>query len=98
METGADGIELDVRLSRDGVPVVMHDETLRRTGSRKESVASLTARQLSEVDAGSWFKLANPQHARFDYTGERVPALDEVFRIVSGSQSVVGESPSDNLC
>ena len=39
---GADGVEFDVRLSRDGIPVVFHDETLFRTARRKERVDSLT--------------------------------------------------------
>ena len=34
-ETGCDGIELDVQLTKDGVPVIMHDETIDRTGTGK---------------------------------------------------------------
>ena len=64
MEFGADGIELDVRLSRDGVPVVGHDATLRRTGLREEAVASITAKELGEIDAGTWFNRAQPRRAR----------------------------------
>jgi len=80
MESGADGIELDVRLSRDGVPVVIHDATLRRTGLRQEAVARMTAKQLGEVDAGSWFNRAHPQRTREEYARECVPTLDQVFR------------------
>jgi glycerophosphoryl diester phosphodiesterase len=78
---GADGIELDVRLSRDGVPLVIHDETLRRTGLRQESVAEMNAQRLGEVDVGSWFNRAYLQHAREDYARECVPTLDQVFRL-----------------
>jgi glycerophosphoryl diester phosphodiesterase len=53
IESGADGIELDVRLSRDGVPVVIHDATLQRTGLRSEAVATLSAEHLATVDVGS---------------------------------------------
>src|SRR5471032_2378857 len=81
MESGAAGIELDVRLSRDGVPVVIHDATLRRTGLREEAVAKLTARQLGDVDAGSWFNHAHPKRARPDYAREGVPTLDQVFQL-----------------
>jgi glycerophosphoryl diester phosphodiesterase len=84
MVDGADGIELDVRLSRDGVPVVIHDETLRRTGLRRESVAEMSAKQLGEVDAGSWFNRAHPKHAREDYARECVPTLDQVLRLFRG--------------
>ena len=51
VEVGADGIELDVRLSKDGVPVVIHDATLTRTGGINNRVADLTAEQLSRVVA-----------------------------------------------
>jgi glycerophosphoryl diester phosphodiesterase len=81
MESGADGIELDVRLARDCVPVVIHDATLRRTGLRKEAVASMTAKQFGKVDAGTWFNRAHPRRAREEYTREFVPTLDQVFRL-----------------
>ena len=81
MESGADGIELDVRLSRDGVPVVIHDGTLRRTGLQPEAVATLSAEQLATVDVGSWFDRASPQQARAEYASERVPTLAQVFRL-----------------
>jgi glycerophosphoryl diester phosphodiesterase len=81
MESGTDGIELDVRLSRDGVPVVIHDATLRRTGLREEAVAGMDAKQLGEVDAGSWFNRAHPKRAREEYAREGVPTLDQVFRL-----------------
>jgi glycerophosphoryl diester phosphodiesterase len=84
MESGADGIELDVRLSRDGVPVVIHDATLQRTGLRDEAIAAMDAKQLCEVDAGSWFKHAYPNRAREEYARECVPTLDQVFRLLRG--------------
>jgi len=53
--SGADGLELDVHLSHDGVPVVIHDETVERTTDGHGAVASLTLSQLSNLNAGSWF-------------------------------------------
>ena len=52
---GADGLEIDVQLSRDGVPVVIHDRTLDRTTDRKGPVNALTATELARVDAGYHF-------------------------------------------
>lgn len=46
---GADGIEFDVRLSQDGVPVIIHDETLQRTHGVRKRVADMTADELREV-------------------------------------------------
>lgn len=50
---GADGIEFDVRLTRDGVPVVIHDETLYRTGGVRRRVADLSLDQLNKFDVPS---------------------------------------------
>ncbi len=82
MESGADGIELDVRLSRDGVPVVIHDATLRRTALREEAVARMSAKQLGKIDAGSWFNRAHPRSAREEFARESVPTLDQVFELL----------------
>lgn len=51
-DLGADGIECDIRLSADGVPVVHHDPTLDRTTNRRGPLDRLTARELAAVDAG----------------------------------------------
>jgi glycerophosphoryl diester phosphodiesterase len=52
---GADGLEIDVQLSRDGVAVVIHDRTLDRTTDRRGPVNALTAAELAGVDAGYHF-------------------------------------------
>jgi glycerophosphoryl diester phosphodiesterase len=48
-------IEFDVQLSRDGVPVIIHDETLERTTNGAGLVAEHTIAELAKLDAGSWF-------------------------------------------
>ncbi|MGH9312835.1 MAG: glycerophosphodiester phosphodiesterase [Vicinamibacterales bacterium] len=53
---GADGFEIDVRLSRDGEIVVIHDETVDRTTNARGPVASMTAGELASVDAAYWFR------------------------------------------
>lgn len=50
---GADGIEFDVRLSRDGVPVIIHDDTLQRTHGLRRRVVDLTAEELRSVSVPS---------------------------------------------
>jgi glycerophosphoryl diester phosphodiesterase len=79
MRDKADGIELDVRLARDGVPVVIHDADLWRTGQRKVSVVDKTSKQLAAIDVGSWFNATHPQLARAEYASEGVPTLARVF-------------------
>lgn len=49
IEAGADGIEFDVRLSGDGVPVIIHDDTLQRTHGLRRRVADMTAEELRNV-------------------------------------------------
>ncbi len=56
LSLGADGLELDVHLSRDGVVVVHHDATLERTTGSHGRLAALTADELARVDAGYWFQ------------------------------------------
>jgi glycerophosphoryl diester phosphodiesterase len=53
VDVGADAIELDVRLARDGTPVVIHDAMLDRTTSARGPVASRTAEELAAVQVGS---------------------------------------------
>jgi glycerophosphoryl diester phosphodiesterase len=66
LSLGADGVELDVHLSRDGVVVVHHDETLERTTDAQGPIAARTADELARVDAGYRFtpdpKAAAPAH------------------------------------
>src|SRR3954447_960778 len=58
MELGADGIETDVRVTRDGVLVLLHDETVDRTTDGTGLVAELCRAELDALDAGSWFEAA----------------------------------------
>lgn len=74
---GADGLELDVQLSSDGVPMVIHDHTLERTTDRTEPVSALTADDLARVDAGHRFE----RDGAFTFRGQGIgiPRLDTVL-------------------
>jgi glycerophosphoryl diester phosphodiesterase len=72
-ELGADMVELDVRLTIDGHPVVLHDPTLDRTTSGTGRVAERTLAEIRALDAGSHFGPA--------FAGERVPGLAEVLGV-----------------
>ncbi|MEP6708443.1 MAG: glycerophosphodiester phosphodiesterase family protein [Pyrinomonadaceae bacterium] len=84
---GADGIEFDVRLAGDGVPVVIHDAELRRVGRRPGNVSSLTSAELGECEVGSWFNHRFPALAQKSYASERVPTLKQLFRFIAGSEA-----------
>lgn len=74
IQKGADGIELDAKLTADGHVIVFHDITVERTTNGKGKVASLTLDAIRELDAGSWF------HSKFANT--KPPLLEEVFEAV----------------
>ena len=74
---GADGLEIDVQLSADGIPVVIHDRTLDRTTDRTGPVNGLTAAELARVDAGFHFQI----DGTFPFRGQGIglPTLDAVL-------------------
>jgi glycerophosphoryl diester phosphodiesterase len=74
-ELGAEMIELDAQLTRDGAVVVMHDWTLERTTDGQGPVGARTLEDIRRLDAGSWFGPA--------FCGERVPTLAEVLGAVT---------------
>src|SRR5215207_11286279 len=81
LELGADWIEMDVHLSRDGAVVVIHDETLDRTTNGHGLVRDCNLAELTALDAGVWFSPA--------YAGERIPTLDELLAFARDRQTVV---------
>ena len=89
LELGADYIEQDLQLTKDGVLVVLHDETLDRTarptaesqpGDCTGLVIEHTLEQIKTCEVGSWFNEAYPQYADPSYVGLEIPTLEEVFQ------------------
>ena len=76
LRQGADGVELDTHLSRDGQPIVLHDFTLDATTDGQGQAADYTLAQLKKLDAGSWFGA--------DFAGQRIPSLDDVLAAFGG--------------
>ena len=74
---GARAIEFDVHLTRDGVPVVMHDGKVERTTNGKGAIADLTAAEIRTLDAGRW--------RGAEFAGEQVPTLEEVLALAAGA-------------
>jgi glycerophosphoryl diester phosphodiesterase len=87
MAAGADGLELDVHLSADGVPVVLHDPTLDRTTSATGPLAALTASELARVDAGCRFTSSGG--FPFRNQGIGVPTLRDVLRRYTDTRLIV---------
>jgi glycerophosphoryl diester phosphodiesterase len=80
---GAEGIEFDVRLAKDGEPVVFHDASLKRLTGAKERVAQLTAAELGRVDVGSWFNNRRRKElANDDFSRETIPTLGRTLELL----------------
>lgn len=87
IDDGADGIEFDVRLARDGVAVVIHDATLERTGSIRRKVSEATAAELEATDVGSWF--GQRSGSGRELTSETVSSLKQVFDLFSNNDGLL---------
>jgi glycerophosphoryl diester phosphodiesterase len=74
LQQGADGVELDAKLSADGHVMVIHDQTVDRTTPFHGKVSDFRLAELRKMDAGSHFDIA--------FKGEPIPTLEEVFKAV----------------
>ena len=85
LRLGADYIEQDLQMTRDGVLVILHDDTLDRTarGPKRDCTGPVITKTLAQIktcDVGSWFNETYPQYARPEYGGLKIPTLEEVFQ------------------
>jgi glycerophosphoryl diester phosphodiesterase len=76
LESGAEAVEIDVRLTKDKVPIVMHDDDVNRTTNGKGLVDELTLKEIKLLDAGD---------------GEQVPTLQEVVNLINGKAKLIIE-------
>ncbi len=89
IDDGAEGIELDVRLSKDGIPVVFHDSSLYRLGRIAGNVSDFTVKELQKFDVGSWFNIKNPQLAVEKFSIETVPTLVEIIEFLTDYKGLI---------
>jgi glycerophosphoryl diester phosphodiesterase len=76
VEMGAEMIELDIMMSKDGVPIVFHDAKLNRHTNGSSYVNLYTLKELKKLDAGSWFNSK--------FSDQKIPTLQEVLEFASG--------------
>jgi len=76
VELGADCSEIDVRLTKEGEVVLLHDSLLKRTANESGAVWDYTLEELTGFEVGSWFGK--------EFEGESIPTLTEVIRSVKG--------------
>ena len=87
LKQGADGVKLDVRLTRDGEMVILHNETVDETSDGTGHVEDLMLAEIKALDAGAWF---NPA-----FKGTRIPTLDEVFEAIGKRRRINVEIKAD---
>lgn len=80
LEQGADGIELDVHLTRDGQMVVIHDERVDRTTNAKGCVKDFTLEELKSFDASNGMQ---------GFSGAKIPTLEEVYGLFRGNEKLI---------
>jgi len=74
-ELGAKWVEFDVKLTKDDVPIIFHDDTTKRTTNGPDrKIADLTWAEIKQLDAGSWFAP--------EFANEHVPTLEEVLEFL----------------
>lgn len=91
---GADYLELDVQLTKDGVLVAFHDNDLSRTTNiakvfpekTKSEINDFTLKELRSLDAGSWFNKAFPDRAKEGYIDLKIMTLKDVIMIAEGNR------------
>ena len=75
LEIGVDEIEFDVKITKDGYLVIMHDETVDRTTNGRGKITEMTLGEIKKLDAGSWFSTG--------YRGTQIPTLEEALENIS---------------
>ena len=90
IDNGFDLLELDVHLSADGVLVVMHDEKVDRTTDGTGLLKSMSFKEISRLDAGSWFQGIG----EVSYTGQKVHSLDQFLSMYASRSHVFIEIKS----
>lgn len=85
IELGCYGFEFDIQLSRDGIPVVIHDDTLERTTNGRGKVSDFTLEELQKLDAGN-----------AEFVGEKIPSLSEVIAMVDKRTNLFIELKAEN--
>ncbi len=77
IQQDTDMLECDLILTKDEVPVCIHDETVDRTSESTGRVDSFTLAEMRAMDFGSWFNAANPTLAKPEFAGARIVPLEE---------------------
>lgn len=88
-DLGVEWVELDVKLTKDEVPIIFHDDTLDRTTNGAGPVAEIVYEDLKQLEAGSWYGES--------FAGAKIPTLEEALNVIYerglGLNIVIAASP-----
>lgn len=73
-DIGAEWVELDVKITKDGVPIIFHDDTLDRTTNGSGNVAEMDYEDIKQLEAGSWYAES--------FVGVKIPTLEEAIEVL----------------
>lgn len=88
IDLGAHAVEIDVRMTKDGELVVIHDASVSRTSNGKGAVNEYTLAEIKMLDAGSWFDEK--------FKDEKIPTLNEVFSVIDSTVTLIIEIKDDS--
>lgn len=88
MELGANALELDLRQTKDSIPVALHDATVNKTTNGNGNVKNFNFSDLQKLDAGFWFDQK--------FNGEKIPSLQEVIDLLNDSTILIIELKEGN--
>ncbi len=88
-EQGADGVELDVQMTKDGRLVICHDETIDRTANAKGWIRDYTFEELRKLDFS---------YGKLQYEGETIPTLEEVLDLLTPTGLTVNIELKNGVC
>lgn len=91
LDAGADGIELDVQMAKDGTLVIIHDEKVDRTTCGTGYIKDMTFEEILKLDAGSWFADVN--------AGELIPDLEKLLQwaVMKGNELLINIELKNDL-
>ncbi|WP_322903693.1 glycerophosphodiester phosphodiesterase [Paenibacillus campi] len=89
LELGATGIETDVQMSKDGILVLIHDESVQRTTGQAGEISELHSDEIRRLDAGSWY--GN------EFASERIPTLDELLDWAMSNELILNLELKNNI-
>lgn len=88
-DIGAEWVSLDVKITKDEIPVIFHDDDLERTTNGSGPIAEITYEDLKQLEAGSWYGES--------FSGVKIPTLEEALDVVYerglGLNVVIAASP-----